>query len=97
MRAGRDRMRSTLLSWLPEDLTGLRLLDGRFMVINQAMGLPRGRDAAARYVDSFVEEMFISREPGANAEQQARHEIWGSRSWRRLEIEDGNVADLRQI
>ncbi len=27
VRAGRDRMRSTLLSWLPEDLTGKRLLD----------------------------------------------------------------------
>ncbi len=27
VRAGRDRMRSTLLSWLPEDMTGLRLLD----------------------------------------------------------------------
>ena len=27
VRAGRDRMRATLLSWLPADLTGLRLLD----------------------------------------------------------------------
>ena len=27
VRAGRDRMRSTLLSWLPADLHGLRLLD----------------------------------------------------------------------
>ena len=27
VRAGRDEMRSTLLSWLPEDLTGKRLLD----------------------------------------------------------------------
>jgi magnesium-protoporphyrin O-methyltransferase len=27
VRAGRDEMRRTLLSWLPEDLTGLRLLD----------------------------------------------------------------------
>lgn len=27
VRAGRDRMRGTLLSWLPADLTGLRLLD----------------------------------------------------------------------
>jgi magnesium-protoporphyrin O-methyltransferase len=27
VRAGRDRMRATLLSWLPEDLAGLRLLD----------------------------------------------------------------------
>lgn len=27
VRAGRDRMRDTLLSWLPADLTGLRVLD----------------------------------------------------------------------
>ena len=27
VRAGRNRMRATLLSWLPEDLTGRRLLD----------------------------------------------------------------------
>jgi magnesium-protoporphyrin O-methyltransferase len=27
VRAGRDRMRATLLSWLPDDMTGLRLLD----------------------------------------------------------------------
>ena len=27
VRAGRDRMRSTLLSWLPEDLYGRRILD----------------------------------------------------------------------
>lgn len=27
VRAGRDRMRATLLAWLPADMTGLRLLD----------------------------------------------------------------------
>ncbi|WP_119169136.1 magnesium protoporphyrin IX methyltransferase [Algihabitans albus] len=27
VRAGRDRMRATLLSWLPRDMTGMRLLD----------------------------------------------------------------------
>ncbi|MBJ7534431.1 magnesium protoporphyrin IX methyltransferase [Rhodomicrobium vannielii ATCC 17100] len=27
VRAGRDRMRATLMSWLPDDLTGARLLD----------------------------------------------------------------------
>ena len=27
VRAGRDKMRATLMSWLPEDLTGRRLLD----------------------------------------------------------------------
>ena len=41
-------------------LPGLRLLDGRFMVIQQAMGLPKGRDAGARYVSAFVEEMKAS-------------------------------------
>jgi magnesium-protoporphyrin O-methyltransferase len=28
VREGRERMRATLLSWLPDDLTGARLLDG---------------------------------------------------------------------
>lgn len=27
VRAGRDRMRATLLSWLPDDMSGMRLLD----------------------------------------------------------------------
>ena len=38
-------------------IPGLRLLRGRFMAINQAMGVPRGRDAASRYLFDFVEEM----------------------------------------
>jgi polar amino acid transport system substrate-binding protein len=41
-------------------IPGLRLLDGRFMVINQAMGTPRGREAGARYLREFVEEMKAS-------------------------------------
>jgi polar amino acid transport system substrate-binding protein len=44
---------------------GLRLLPGRFMAINQAMGTPRGRDAGARYLKAFIEEMkaggFVAR------------------------------------
>lgn len=36
---------------------GVRLLDGRFMEIAQAMCLPKGRPNAARYVAGFVEEM----------------------------------------
>ena len=27
VRAGRDEMRSTLMSWLPTDMTGMKLLD----------------------------------------------------------------------
>ncbi len=36
---------------------GVRVMDGRFMEIQQAMGTPRGRDAGARYLHGFVEEM----------------------------------------
>ncbi|CBJ34495.1 ABC transporter substrate-binding protein [Ralstonia solanacearum] len=40
---------------------GLRLLDERFMVIRQAMGVPAGRGLrAAQYVARFVEEMKAS-------------------------------------
>jgi polar amino acid transport system substrate-binding protein len=39
---------------------GLRVMDGRFMAIEQAMGTPKGRDAGARYLAGFVEEMKAS-------------------------------------
>ena len=35
-------------------------MDGRFMVIQQAMGTPKGRAAGARYLRGFVEEMKAS-------------------------------------
>jgi len=54
---------------------GLRLLPGRFMVINQAMGLPKGREAGARYLAAFVEEMKAS---GFVAAALARHGIQGA-------------------
>jgi polar amino acid transport system substrate-binding protein len=38
----------------------VRIMDGRFMEIRQAMGTPKGRDAAARYLRGFVEEMKAS-------------------------------------
>jgi polar amino acid transport system substrate-binding protein len=41
--------------------SNVRVMDGRFMLIQQAMGTPKaryqGRDAAARYLHAFVEEM----------------------------------------
>ena len=54
---------------------GLRLLPGRFMAINQAMGTPRGRDAGARYVGDFIEEMKAS---GFVAQSFARNRIEGA-------------------
>lgn len=55
---------------------GLRLLDGRFMVIQQAMGLPRCRgDAAAAHLAAFVEAMKAG---GFVAAALARHGIQGA-------------------
>lgn len=38
----------------------IRVIPGRFMVIEQAMGTPRGRDNGVRYLRRFVEEMKAS-------------------------------------
>jgi polar amino acid transport system substrate-binding protein len=39
---------------------GLRVMDGRFMAIEQAMGTPRGREAGTRYLDAFVADAITS-------------------------------------
>lgn len=54
---------------------GLRLLPGHFMVIRQAMGTPRGRDAAASYLAAFVDEMKAS---GFVARALERHGVEGA-------------------
>jgi polar amino acid transport system substrate-binding protein len=56
-------------------LPGLRLLDGRFMEIRQAMALPRGRAAGAAYLREFIEEMKAS---GFIAESLRRHGVDGA-------------------
>ncbi len=56
-------------------VAGVRLLPGRFMVISQAMATPRGREAGAKYLAAFVEEMKAS---GFVAESLARHRIEGA-------------------
>jgi polar amino acid transport system substrate-binding protein len=55
-------------------LPGLRLLDGRFMEIRQAMAVPTGRRLGAAYVAKFVEQMKAS---GFIAESLHRHGIEG--------------------
>lgn len=54
---------------------GVRLLEGRFMIINQAMGTPKGREPGAKYLRTFVEEMKTS---GFVAAALARHGIEGA-------------------
>jgi len=38
----------------------VRVMDGRFMEIRQAMGTPKGRTAGARYLGAFVEDVKAS-------------------------------------
>ena len=64
------------LSTVARDNPALRLLPGRFMVIRQAMGLPKRRgDAAAAALAAFVEEMKAS---GFVADALRRHGIAGA-------------------
>jgi len=59
-----------------ERFPGLRLLPGRFMVIQQAMGLPKGRGAeAAAILGKYVEEIKRS---GFVAQSLSRHGIQGA-------------------
>jgi polar amino acid transport system substrate-binding protein len=54
---------------------GLRLLPGRFMSIHQAMALPKGRAAGARYLNGFIEELkasgFVARALAASGQAEA--------------------------
>ena len=54
---------------------GLRLLPGRFMAINQAMGTPRGRDTAVAYLREFIEQMKAS---GFVAQSLVRNGVIGA-------------------
>lgn len=52
-------VRQPLEAWAAKDAS-VRLLPGRFMVIGQAMALPKGRPAALAYVRSVLEELKAS-------------------------------------
>jgi polar amino acid transport system substrate-binding protein len=54
---------------------GVRMLPGRFMVINQAMGVPKGRTAAQAWLSGFIEEMKAG---GFVADALKRHRIEGA-------------------
>jgi polar amino acid transport system substrate-binding protein len=54
---------------------GVRLLPGRFMVIEQAMGVPKGRKAAQAWLSGYIEEMKAS---GFVGEALKRHGIEGA-------------------
>ena len=55
--------------------SAIRLLPGRFMVIEQAMGVPKGRTAAQAWLSVFIEEKEAS---GFVADALERHGIEGA-------------------
>jgi polar amino acid transport system substrate-binding protein len=54
---------------------GVRLLPGRFMVIEQAMGVPKGRLQAKAWLSTYIEEM---KRTGFVAGSLQRHGIQGA-------------------
>jgi polar amino acid transport system substrate-binding protein len=55
-------------------LPGSRVLDGRFTVVQQSVGTPQGRPAAASYLSEFAKDVKTS---GFVAEAIARHKVRG--------------------
>ena len=81
VRAGRDRMRATLLSWLPEDLTGLRLLDAGCGTGALAVEAAR-RGAAVVAIDLSPTLVDLARE-------RAPHDLGGGS----IEFRSGDMLD----
>ena len=68
-------IRTLLEEWAAQD-SGLRVLPGRFMVIQQAMGIPADRgEAAGALLADFVETMKAG---GSVAQALARHKVQGA-------------------
>ena len=59
---------------LAEKLPGSRVLDGRFTAVQQALGTPKGRDAGARYLLEFIEDVKRS---GLVAQAIEKHGVRG--------------------
>jgi polar amino acid transport system substrate-binding protein len=48
------------LTIVAEKMPGSRVLDGRFMAVQQCIGTPKGREAGAKYLGEFVEDVKAS-------------------------------------
>lgn len=57
-----------------KSLPGSRVLDGRFTVVQQSVGTPQGRPAAAGYLGEFAKDVKTS---GFVAQAIARHKVRG--------------------
>ena len=57
-----------------QKLPGARLLEGQFTAVQQAIGTPKGREASAKYLREFVEDVKAS---GLVAQAIARNAVQG--------------------
>ena len=57
-----------------QTLPGSRMLEGRFTVVQQSVGTPQGRPAAAKYLGEFAKDIKTS---GFVAQAIARHAVRG--------------------
>lgn len=87
VRAGRDRMRSMLLSWLPQDLGGCRVLDAGCGTGTLAMDLAR-RGAQVVAIDLSPNLVELARE---RTRQELEH--LQSRHGGRIDFHAGDMLD----
>ena len=57
-----------------QKLPGSRLLEGQFTAVQQSIGVPKGRSAAAKYLGEFVEDVKRS---GLVAKLVEKHGVKG--------------------
>lgn len=91
VRAGRDEMRATLMSWLPQDMTGMRLLDaGCGTGALSLCALERGArvtavDLSANLIQ-VAKNRYASLSPLAQNADQATHKGW-------IDFSSGDMLD----
>jgi polar amino acid transport system substrate-binding protein len=54
---------------------GVRVLEGHFMSVQQALGVPKGRQRAAMFVREFLEELRASRLAARVIEKNGVHGV----------------------
>ncbi len=89
VRAGREEMRSTLLSWLPADLTGLRILDAGCGTGALAVEAAR-RGAHVVAIDVSASLVDIARD-------RAPNDMSGSIDWRAGDMMSPDLGDFDHV